>query len=93
MPVPNATVPTAQATYANLPLNGMQQPQMLSAVKHPPVHPTDERILSMVEHVIDLAQREPVLHINPSKLGIKIDMPSYNGGKILIVFKNFVKDT
>jgi len=66
---------------------------MLSAVKHPPIDPTDERILNMVEHAIDLARREPILHINPSKLGIQIDMPSYDGGKTLIVFENFMKDT
>ena len=93
MPVPNATVSMVQTTQANLPLNGMQQLQMLSTIKHPPVDPTDERIPSMAEHAIDSARREPIPHINLSKLGIKIDMSSYNGGKILIVFENFVKDT
>ena len=88
VPVTN-TIPL----MVSAPLNNQQQRQQLNNAANPSVDPTDERILSMIKHAEETAQNEPVLSLNVSKMGIKVDIPSYDGNRTLAAFEDFIKDT
>ena len=75
------------------PLNNQQQWQQLNNAANPTVDPTDEHILSMIKHAEETAQNEPILSLNVSKMGIKVDIPSYVCNRMLAAFEDFIKDT
>ena len=74
-------------------LNNEQQWQQLNNTANPTVDPMDKHILSIIKHAEETAQNEPILSLNISKMGIKVDILSYDGNRMLATFEDFIKDT